>query len=318
MQDHSKILTLLVAASLVALLAGSANAQVTSLGTVTCPRSAPAGSVCTQYSIVTPHAPVAINATVAVATPSGSVLGTIPLMSGGGGTGFLTGAPYANFPTAFLSYGFRVILVEWATSWEAGAGGLANAIERPSALLDYFVAQYGHPFCPFGHSAGASQVAGWMVQGDGALESEARMLANGPAYDDFFHGCVDPTTSKVQVCPGFSNGYAYNTPGLKSNVNGFDGTTTCGNHPSAGDENIWEVQELDIANGVYTWPGTTLSYNCTQTNVSSGQGALLLEKLTNPLGDLACDTTCPDAETYWYNSTNFNRMVSALVGACHL
>src|SRR5712691_6568327 len=94
-----------------------ATGTVAVLGSAACPAGVTNTAACQSIRVSCPGLPD-LDATQAVALPSGAPRGTVILLSGGPGTMIFN----SGFANVYLADGFRVGQVAWASDWAAANG----------------------------------------------------------------------------------------------------------------------------------------------------------------------------------------------------
>jgi len=135
----------------------------------------------------------------------GTPKGTIVNLAGGGGTG-----PLTTDDSQFLSAGYQVVELAWASDWEDN--GLAPAQKsirsaacRPATLLSYInntIHQKGSAMCALGNSGGSGALGYALAAYQAYSYLDKVVLTNGPVFSDISTGCrKPPMPPSLTVCP---------------------------------------------------------------------------------------------------------------------
>jgi hypothetical protein len=154
-----------------------------------------------------------INVIVGYKTPA-TVLGTIVLLSGAGGTDANADGE-VNFASSYFNNNYQVVEIEWNLEWEDATNGLHSlstppsnilvAACRPATILNWV---YGHLFtsgggmCAQGFSGGSAAVAYALAWYGAGNWLDKVQLLSGPVFSDIKSGCMVPNASQQQVCGG--------------------------------------------------------------------------------------------------------------------
>lgn len=287
------------------LWGGSCLAQTLPLGTVSNPNSVTCatnfyhGSVCTTITISCPNV-ADIQATYGYDAPKIAKVGLVVLVNGAED---LTpgGAKYLG---AYLSYGFAIEQVEFATGWEitGQAPNLKNAACRMATLLNYLQQQdSAYPFGIQAGSAGAGAVAyalSWY-----GLSPQAVELTSGPSFADIELGCEVPRPAHLLVVPTNGASYTdllnYNETNTEANMQAWTGDPTCAGSQftSGASDAAWKAMSVVSTGAQMYFPHTAISgWVCNNAiNNSSSQTYEWFSQLTSPWS-LTSMTKCTGAE----------------------
>ena len=291
--------------SAVLALAGSCLAQTLPIGTVSNPTSVACttnfyhGSACTSVTISCPNV-ADIQATYGYEAPKGTMVGLVVLVNGAedltpGGSKYLG---------AYLSYGFAIEQVEFATGWEitSETPNLKNAACRMATLLSYLQQQdSAYPFGIQAGSAGAGAV-GYALSWYG-LTPQAVELTSGPSFSDIELGCEVPRPAHLLVVPTNGASYTdllnYNETNTEANMQAWTGDPTCAGskYTSGTSDAAWKAMSIVSTGAQYYFPHTPISgWVCNNAiNNSSSQTYDWFSQLTGPW-TLTSMTKCTGAE----------------------
>jgi hypothetical protein len=296
--------------------------RVTVIGPVTCPQGATEGATCSSVNVSCPRVPD-LTATISEALPTGTVMGTIILANGGGGTTFFN----AGFANTYLNAGYRVVQYLWASDWEdTGGVGVKSAACRPAAIFRYvfYTVQAGDRttgFCAQGTSGGGASIAYSLAQYGMSDYFDYVLISGGPGVSRMDYGCDKSlyTGPPLNLCPLLTNApYAY-TGGKQ--VNGWENTTTCdAKVPLQSDIDKWAADAVVTPGGNYTYPNTGMSwYFCVTppANDSNGQGKFLIDQVhPKNVPDVNCYSGVCKSESVWQDKNAFNAMVAEMLSQC--
>jgi hypothetical protein len=289
---------------------GDGDAQVLPLGTSTssplasCPADAYPGSACTSVT-VSCGGIASDTATVAVVEPTGTAVGTVLFVAGGGGTKFF------SIPenSALLAAHLRLVGIEWTTDWPSAKPASALNAACRAATLSQWIYENVHGgaeaaktagFCGMGMSGGGAFFTYSMAHYGAKSIFDYLQILSGPSVSRLDYGC-DPSLydgGPRYLCPALPNPPFAFTPPTTSQINGMEGTTTCGADAAApSDIAKWTADSIVSPGADYEYPQTDMSFwFCagTDLNESSGLGSFLVEKL-RPMGKtpaVNCYTDC--------------------------
>jgi hypothetical protein len=249
------------------VLSGSCFAQTLPIGTVSNPTSVTCttnfyhGSACTTVTISCPNV-ADINATYGYEAPKGTMLGLVVLVNGAEDLS-PGGAKYLG---TYLSYGFAIEQVEFATGWEitGQTPNLMNAACRMATLLNYLQQQdSAYPFGIQAGSAGAGAV-GYALSWYG-LTPQALELTSGPSFSDIELGCEVPRPTHLLVVP--TNGASwtdmlnYNQANTIANMQAWTGDKTCDGtkYTSQTSDAAWKAMSIVSTGAQNYFPHTAIS-----------------------------------------------------------
>jgi hypothetical protein len=285
--------------------AGICAAQTLPMGTVSNPATVSCttnfyhGSVCTTVTVSCPEV-ADIQATYSYVGPKSALQGVVALVNGAED---LTpgGSKYIG---AYLSYGFAVEQVDFATGWEATSQvpNLKNAACRMATLLNYLQQEKaGYPFGVQAGSAGAGAV-GYALSWYG-LAPQAVELTSGPSFSDIEMGCEVPRPAHVLVVP--TNGTSwkdlvnYNETNTEANMQAWTGDPTCAGtkYTSGSSDAAWKAMSIVDTGAQYYFPKMALSgWVCNNgINNSAAQTYEWFSQITSPWS-LTSMTGCTGAE----------------------
>lgn len=177
---------------------------VTLLGPTSCPAGAPAGGNCERVTVSCPGLPD-LKATLGVAKPTTSPIGTIVLHNGGSGTAFLDD----GFPDTYLGDGFNVVQIAWASDWaDAKGAGVKSAACRPATVFNFAFKTVQHSsrstgFCGQGFSGGGGALGYALTHYGLSSEFDYLAIGSGPGVSRMDYGCDPPlyTGPPLNLCP---------------------------------------------------------------------------------------------------------------------
>lgn len=255
----------------------------------TCPDAAPIGATCQQVTVT--GCPgiegEAIEAIVAVRSPSITARGTVVLLSGGGGLRF-QGAQNQSY----LDAGLRMVHVAWVSDWEQTANqGIKTAACRPATILRWIFAEPGlhggrrdTAFCGEGFSAGSGQL-GYALAHYGLGDSLDYVSAlSGPPFARIDLGCDGDAPATAEVC-GTPNTMRL-PPGLLNPWENIQPPLQCGSQGVPVAELArWRADSIAI-DGVYSYPRTQVQfYACTnRATAVTAQGKLYFDRIAAEAG----------------------------------
>jgi hypothetical protein len=151
-----------------------------------------------------------INATVRVGEPASQpALGTIVIFTGWIGNYWFQDGDYGPWIVSQLrTAGYRVVEVKWATNWfksaDNEAAGFPRLACRAATVTQWVIQQWTQPgapapFCAYGHSNGATEVAMMLSRYGLATSLSAVMMESGPNFSRLDAGCLqdDPQYSNL-------------------------------------------------------------------------------------------------------------------------
>jgi hypothetical protein len=263
------------------------------------------GASCTSVT-VTCGGIASDTAIVAVSEPTGTPVGTVLLMSGGGGT------KYFNIPesTSFLAANLRVVEIAWTSDWPSGQPASALNSACRAATLSQWIYDNVHGgaaasktagFCGLGISGGGAFFAYSMAHYGLKNIYDYLQIESGPSVSKFDFGC-DPSLydgGPRDLCPQIPNAAFAFTPPTNGQIDGMEGTHTCGADGGAAPADIvkWTADGIVSPGADYNYPQTAMSFwfcGGTDQNESSGLGSFLVEKV-RPMGEpppVNCFTDC--------------------------
>lgn len=297
---------------------------VTFNGPATCPAGAATGANCKSITVSCPGLPD-LDATLGVASPTGTAKGTIILLNGGYGTTFFN----SNFADTYLEDGFNVSQLAWASDWASANGiGVKSAACRPATVFKtvFNTVQRGSRttgFCGQGISGGGAALAYSLAQYGLGDYFDYVVIAAGPGVARMDYGCDTSlyTGAPRNLCPLFPNApFAYGSGKL---VNGWENTTTCAaKNPLPSDISRWTADSIVTAGANYSYPQTAMSwFMCVtppQSNGNAGQGSFLIDQVVpkNAPPDVNCYTGTCQGESVWQDSNAFSTTVSEMLAQC--
>ena len=240
---------------------------------VACPGDFSPGMTCQTATVSCPSAND-LGVTFGFASPAGTPKGTIVSLEGGGGT-----QPLTTYDPQFLSAGYQVVDVAWASDWEDN--GLPSAQKsirsgacRPATLLLYIfntIHQRGSAMCALGNSGGSGAVSYALAGYQASSYLDKVVLTNGPVFSDISTGCREPPLpASMIICPAGQFGCAgqswsatttYQT--VASNVSNWTGMTCApatGSTTSVQNAAWKEMSTVDGETGTsFSYPQTAMS-----------------------------------------------------------
>lgn len=297
---------------------------VTVLGPTTCLSGATHGASCSSVNVSCPGI-ADLKATLSFAHPTQvAPIGTIILLSGHFGTGFLN----SGFPDKYVADGFRVVQVGWESAWEdTGGVGLVSASCRGATLFKFVFdhVQRGDRttgFCAQGTSGGGAAIAYALAQYGMSDYFDYVVIAAGPGVARLDYGCDRSlyTGPQLNLCSQLTNApYAFSN-GAK--IDGYENTTTCDvTPPLQSDIDKWMKDSVVTSGGNYTYPKTGMSwYFCVTppVNNSTGQGKFLIDQVApkNNPPDVSCYSGVCQSESVWQDPTAFAATHAEMVAQC--
>lgn len=291
------------------------------LGSATCLSGAPAGATCRSIQVSCSGIPD-LNATLGTTLPSGTPKGTILLVSGHGGTTFFD----SGFANTYLTDGYRVVQLAWASDWEdTGGVGLKSAACRPATVFKsvFTTVHKGSRtagFCGQGTSGGGAALAYSLVHYGIADYFDYVVIAAGPGVSRMDYGCDKPlyTGPKLNLCPLLTDAPFTYTDGSK--FNNWEGTTTCATrNPPQADIDKWAGDSLVSSGATYSYPKTSMSwfFCVTKPNNSTGQGKFLIDQvLPRTPADVNCYSGICTGEAVWQDAGAFDTTHSEMLSKC--
>ena len=243
------------------------------LGPATCLSGSTKGAACTSISVSCPGVPD-LTATLSEAFPTGTVTGTIILLSGGDGTAFFN----SGFANAYLADGFRVVQLGWITEWEdTGGVGLKSAACRGATVFKYVFdnVQGGDRttgFCAQGTSGGGAAITYALAQHGLSNYFDYVVIAAGPGVARMDYGCDKSlyTGPALDVCSLITSAPFTYFPGAKVNL--WENTNTCNTKsPPQADINKWAADSGEQQHR----PGKILDRKSSAQKQSTGRQLLL-------------------------------------------
>ncbi len=303
---------------------GLKTGTVTVLGPTSCPAEAAPGASCKSVSVSCTGLPD-IPATLGVAFPSGTAIGTIILLSGGPGTDFFND----GFADTYVNDGFNVVQLAWASDWaSANDAGVKSAACRPASIFKYVfnvVQRQSRTtgFCGQGISGGGGALAYALSEYAMSNNFDYVAIAAGPGVSRMDYGC-DPSLymgGPRNLCPLLTNApFAYPS-GTKVDV--WEGTTTCAQpNPLPSDIARWTADSIVTAGAAYNYPNTAMSFFFCVTpgslSETTGQGSFLIDQVVplNAPPDVNCYSGSCEGEAVWQDKTAFNTTVSEMLSRC--
>ncbi len=316
-----------------------AGVVVLSLGTAT---STPLAACSKDSSGAAPHAGATCTsvtvscgsiaddtAVVAVSEPTGPAVGTVLLMSGGGGT------KYFDVPetSSFLAANLRVVEIAWNDDWPSAKPASALNSACRAATLSQWIYDNVHGgaaasktagFCGLGISGGGAFFAYSMAHYGLKNIYDYLQIESGPSVSKFDFGC-DPSLydgGPRDLCPQISNAAFAFTPPTNGQIDGMEGTHTCGADSGADPADIvkWTADSIVSPGADYDYPQTAMSFwfcGGTDQNESSGLGSFLVEKV-RPMGQpppVNCFTNC-SGENVLGDPAAQTATVSQMIAGC--
>ena len=296
---------------------------VTVLGPATCLSGVTQGASCRSVSVSCPGLSD-LTATLSEAFPKVTAKGTIILLSGGGGTGFLN----SGFANRYLIDGFRVVQLAWTTDWEDTSGaGLTSASCRGATVFRYVFdnVQKGDRttgFCAQGSSGGGGAIAYSLAQYGLADYFDYVVIAAGPGVARLDYGCDKAlyTGAPLNLCSQLTNAPFAFTNGGK--VNNWENTTTCAaKNPLQSDIDRWAADSIVTTGANFSYPKTSMSWFMCVTppvNNSTGEGKFLIDAVVpkNSPPDVNCYSGVCQGEAVWQDTNAFNKTHSEMLSKC--
>jgi hypothetical protein len=296
---------------------------VTVVGKATCLSGVTQGATCRTINVSCPGLSD-LTAILSQALPKVTARGTIILLSGGGGTGFLN----SGFANRYLIDGFRVVQLAWTTDWEDTSGvGLTSASCRGATVFKYVFdniqnADRSTGFCAQGSSGGGGAIAYSLAQYGLADYFDYVVIAAGPGVARLDYGCDKSlyTGAPLNLCSQLTNAPFAFTSGGK--VNGWENTTTCSaRNPLQSDIDKWAADSIVTTGGNYTYPKTSMSWFMCVTppvNNSTGEGKFLIDSVVpkNSPPDVNCYTGVCQGEAVWQDTNAFNKTHAEMLQKC--
>ena len=296
---------------------------VTSLGSATCLSGATKGAACTSVRVSCPGIPD-LDATLAEASPKGTIKGTIILVSGGGGTTFFN----SGFANKYLGDAFRVAQFAWTSDWEdTGGVGLKASACRPATLFEYLfttlhTGSRTQGFCGQGSSGGGAALAFSLADYGLSDYFDYVVIAAGPGVSRMDYGCDKSlyTGPALNLCSQLNNAPYVYFSGLK--VNTWENTTTCDTkNPPQADIDKWAADSIVAPGANYSYPKTSMSwFSCVTppVNNSTGQGKFLISQVVpkNSPPDVNCYSGICKGEAVWQDPTAFSTTQSEMLSKC--
>jgi len=290
--------------------AGNTDVDVLPIGTATsaplatCPGDAYTGATCMTVT-VSCSGIADDTATLAITQPGGTAVGTVLLMAGGGGTKFF------NIPeiSGLLAANFRIVEIEWESAWPQATPASALRGACRAGTLSQWIYDNVHGgaeaakttgFCGLGLSGGGAFFTYSVAHYGRKSIYDYLEIMSGPSVAKLDFGC-DPSLydgGPRYVCPDLPNAPFAFTPPTTGQIDGMEGTHTCGADAAApADIAKWTADSIVSPGADYEYPQTGMSFwFCagTDLNESSGLGSFLVDKV-RPLGDappVNCFTDC--------------------------
>jgi len=298
---------------------------VTSNGTTTCPSGSPTTATCTSVTVSCTGLPD-LNATLVVALPTGTTIGTVILHAGGPGVTLLN----AGFPTAYLNDGFRTVQVVWASDWVAANGaGAKSAACRVASIFQYVfntvhLADRTKGFCGQGSSGGGAAFTYAIAHYAMDAYFDHLVIASGPGLSRMDYGCDGSLYQgpPLNLCSSLTEApYIYATRSAQM-FNNWEATTTCESaSPTQSDITHWMADSIVTSGGNYTYPTTSMSwFTCTTqpVNESTGQGKFLIDQILaqGASPTVSCYSGVCTGEAVWNDPTAFNDTVNDMLTKC--
>lgn len=169
------------------------------------------GQQCWGIQVQCPQLIDPIGATVKVGeSTTGTTQGTIVFFTGWVGTSYLDewGTEAQRMLSDLRAAGYRIVQVKWGATWFSAASGEAAGFQRlacRAATVTQWVTQtWGQaqpelPFCVYGHSNGATEVALMLTRYGIDAYLAAAMMNSGPNYAQLDAACIqdDPQYSAL-------------------------------------------------------------------------------------------------------------------------
>jgi hypothetical protein len=291
MVRFSRCLSLVVSLFLALWVQPSAADQLGSVNnvrSVACPGDFSAGMTCLTATVSCPSASD-IGVTVGYITPAGKPKGTIATLKGSGGT-----QPYTTGASQFLTAGYEVVELAWASEWEDNGlppaqKSIRSAACRPATLLLFIYNQiHRHnaaagAMCALGDSGGSGALGYALAAYQAFSYLDKVVLTNGPVFSDIAMGCREPSSpASVTVCPAgqfgcvgqpWSATASYQT--VASSMSNWTGVTCA---PATGSTTstqnaLWKA--MSIADGKaatsFSYPQTAMSGWLCSDQTANGQ-----------------------------------------------
>lgn len=298
--------------------------SVTVVGPASCPPGSTTNAACQSIRVSCPGLPD-LDATQALALPTGTARGTIILLAGGPGTSIFN----SGFADAYLADGFQVVQIAWASDWASANGaGVKSAACRPSTFFKYIFRTVQKTsrttgFCGQGISGGGAALAYSMAQYGLANLFDYVVIAAGPGVSRMDYGCDAPlyTGPPRNLCPLLPvAGFAYGSGKL---VNGWENTTTCDSkNPLPQDITRWTADSIVTTGALYSYPKTAMSWFFCVTppagGGSTGQGTFLIDQVIpkNAPADVNCYSGTCQSEAVWQDPSAFSTTHSEMLAEC--
>ena len=232
---RKRLLALCAAAALAATSCGKGGGRSCGcppaivLTTQVCSPGGQLGSTCQVLHVSSPpnYARRPVDVRITPAAGGVAPIGTVALLSPGGGTEFTEELPGGPELIADLTAaGFEVVDRRWQDPWLAANTNPRSSAKWSHLLLTHFrhITGSGAPLFVFGQGEGASEAGYSLVRGDGLFAGA--VLASGPtlARIDLACATVPPATWQAK-CPGFL------PPGLCSPPCSLPSSPVCGLAP---------------------------------------------------------------------------------------
>jgi hypothetical protein len=278
------------------------------------------GLSCYNLSVICPNA-AALEVSVRVTEPTGTVIGTIVLHSGLGGTSFFNAGGDDDLLYGYLAAGYRLVDVKWAGTpplggwWNVMSGGPESAKAgacRPATLFKWLFdnvhgSKRDEAFCGQGHSGGSAAMSyslAWYGLGD---YFDYVMLTQGPPLGRMDCGCDrDAAGCMPPPLPGITEADLIGGMPLPTSI--IDGIEPIGNQCNLTTITAASIQSLyddSVASegGVFSYPETNLSeWYCEQKPNGTGAGAAFYLSLLTQKPEIFYSPNCETEDIYNSNA----------------
>jgi hypothetical protein len=276
-----------------------------------------------------PNLQQTIQATVKYGDPTGGApfQGTIIFLSGSTGKSYWEtwGSEALRVTTELRAAGYRVVQFKWQWNWyQGGAGrneGMA-AVNCRAATLTHWVyttihqQDPAHPFCGYGHSNGAGELAYSITQyGLSNLFSQA-LLNSGPNWSRVDQGCI-------QSDPAYQGLWWSLTD--RQTIDASFGQPTNGTGPCALKNASWQAafEQTSLASNSWSlvYPSTmvTVMIGSQDTGTTANHGYYFYNKMVadgSPLTQLA---VIPNSgHSTFATAAGADAIRDSLLAECHL
>jgi hypothetical protein len=274
-------------------------------------------AVCYHATISCPNMPD-FGVTYGVATPIGTLKGTLVFVPASGGTNTLPGNFRNTAPFDLFHFGYQTVQFGFDSWWQMGssAGSLKVAACRVATLLNYLYATYyqANPnnsptagMCAHSQSGGAGGLAFSMTYYGVSSFLDKIVFVSGPQYGDLVQGCAVPNAPPVSICPSQNGTYPMGCNSVSGTwteppvyVRGSAtnlGKEMAENPPCNNPKHNYTTQDLlnltatsivdQAADASYNYPQTAITaWQCDDDsywqNPTEVQGWIYLSQLSNP------------------------------------